>query len=82
MPYTLQRLASGSYDLVLDGEIVGSVTRDVTKGGEVRGWDAELLDDARPFPPPFAEVAHRFETFAAAASWLGDPTFVPDEAIL
>ncbi|MET3485853.1 hypothetical protein [Methylobacterium sp. 1973] len=71
MPYTLQRLAAGSYDLLLDGTVVGSVTRDVTKGGDVRGWHAELLDAAPPMPAPFKQEAHRFETLEAAVAWLG-----------
>ncbi|WP_244413375.1 hypothetical protein [Methylobacterium radiotolerans] len=37
MPYTLQRLAAGSYDLLLDGDVVGSVVRSLSKGGDVRG---------------------------------------------
>lgn len=34
MPYTLQRLAAGSYDLLLDGDVVGSVVRSLSKGGD------------------------------------------------
>ncbi len=37
MPYTLQRLAAGSYDLLLDGDVVGSVVRSLSKGGDIRG---------------------------------------------
>ncbi|MBP2505564.1 hypothetical protein ABID82_006576 [Methylobacterium sp. PvP062] len=70
MPYILQRLAAGSYDLLLDGEIVGSVVRSVSKGGDVRGWHAELLEDAPPRPAPFMQVAHRFDTLEAAVTWL------------
>ena len=33
MTYTLHQLAAGSYDLALDGVIVGDVVRDVTPGG-------------------------------------------------
>ncbi len=50
MPYTLHRLAAGSYDLLLDGAAIGSVTRDVTKSGLVRGWDVELLSADPPLP--------------------------------
>ncbi|APT35079.1 hypothetical protein MCBMB27_05788 (plasmid) [Methylobacterium phyllosphaerae] len=37
MPYTLQRLAAGSYDLLLDRDVVGSVVRSLSKGGDIRG---------------------------------------------
>ena len=30
MPYTLKRLAPGSFDLILDGEVVGNLVRDVS----------------------------------------------------
>ncbi|MER2269537.1 hypothetical protein [Methylobacterium oxalidis] len=60
MSYTLQRLAAGSYDLVLDGEIVASVIHDISAGGDVRGWRAELLDDALPFPAPFMKPVQAF----------------------
>lgn len=33
MTYTLHQLASGSYDLALDGVIVGGVVRETTAGG-------------------------------------------------
>ncbi len=55
MPYMLHRLAAGSYDLIREGTVVGSVVRDVTKGGDVRGWHAELLSAAAPLPPPFGQ---------------------------
>jgi len=42
MTYRLVRLAPGSYDLELDGEIIASVVRD----GERGGWSVELLDAA------------------------------------
>jgi hypothetical protein len=70
MPYILHRLAAGSYDLIRDGTVVGSVVRDVTKGGDVRGWHAELLSVASPLPPPFTQAAHRFDTLEAAVAWL------------
>ncbi|MGV7034820.1 hypothetical protein [Methylobacterium symbioticum] len=79
MPYTLQRLAAGSYDLLLDGEFVGSVVRDLSGGGDVRGWQAELLSAAPPMPTPFTKEAHRFETLEAARKWL-DATITEDEA--
>jgi hypothetical protein len=76
MPYTLHRLAAGSYDLLLDGKIVASVVRDITDDGDVRNWQAELLDDTPPLPVPFTKSAHRFKTLDAAVDWLGDGTIV------
>ncbi|WP_246686466.1 MULTISPECIES: hypothetical protein [unclassified Methylobacterium] len=33
MPYSLKRLAPGSFDLILDGQVVGSLVRDVSRDG-------------------------------------------------
>ena len=71
MPFTLQRLAAGSYDLLLDGEIVGSVVRGLSKGGATLDWYAELLESAPPRPAPFIQEAHRFDTLEATIAWLG-----------
>jgi hypothetical protein len=74
MPYTLHRLAAGSYDLLLNGEIVASVVQDITADGDVRSWQAELLSDTPPLPAPFTEPAHCFKTLEEAVAWLGDAT--------
>jgi hypothetical protein len=50
------------------------VTRDITRGGVVKGWDVELLSAAPPLPAPFTQEAHRFETLEAAIAWLGGAT--------
>jgi len=71
MPYTLHRLAAGSYDLLLEGMVVGSVVREVAKNGYVRGWRAELMSGEPPLPAPFTQEAHEFKSFEAAVSWLG-----------
>ncbi|TXM58414.1 hypothetical protein [Methylobacterium sp. WL120] len=73
MTYTLNRLAAGSYDLVLDGIIVGSVVREVSADGGHRAWHAELLEDLPPDrrPIPFTEIEHAFPTLDAATAWLG-----------
>ena len=71
MPLTLQRLAAGSYDLLLDGDIVGSVVRGLSKSGDVLDWCAELLESAPPWPAPFSQEAHRFDTLEATVAWLG-----------
>ena len=70
MPYTLQRLAPGSFDLMLDGEVVGSLVRDVSKDGFEGDWTAEVLSDDPPFPAPFTRETHQFSTLRAAADWL------------
>lgn len=73
MTYTLHLLAPGSYDLALNGVIVGGVVRETMVGGGVTGWCAELLEDlpAATRPRPFDCVEHRFPTLEAAATWLG-----------
>ena len=42
MPYTLHKLAPGSYDLKLDGDLIGGV---VKNGPRAATWTAELLND-------------------------------------
>jgi len=80
MAYTLHRLAPGSYDLLLDGKIVGSVVRNISAEGDIRGWRAELIEDLAPEqrPEPFTEAEHAFRTFNAAWAWLGDPVVTQD----
>ncbi|GJE43774.1 hypothetical protein [Methylobacterium soli] len=73
MTYTLHPLAPGSYDLALNGVIVGGVVREVSPGGTAKGWRAELLDEIPPEqrPAPFCEIEHQFRSLEAAAEWLG-----------
>jgi hypothetical protein len=80
MAYKLHRLAAGSYDLVLDGKIIGSVVRNVSVSGDLRGWRVELIEDLSPEqrPEPFTEIEHAFRTFNAAWAWLGDPDVIED----
>ncbi|WP_245436546.1 hypothetical protein [Methylobacterium sp. V23] len=71
--YALHRLAPGSYDLVRDGEVIGSVVREVRGGTGYDIWHAELLDDPTPEkrPPPFSTVDHTFSTLDAVLAWHG-----------
>ncbi|MCJ2070006.1 hypothetical protein MKK75_14575 [Methylobacterium sp. J-030] len=73
MTYTLQQLAAGSYDVLLDGHPVAALVCEVDRSEAVRGWLIELLDDASPAerPAPFTAQSHAFETRAAALEWLG-----------
>ena len=77
MTYTLHRLAPGSYDLCLDGELMGGVVR-ISRHHKT--WIAELLVDAPPEarPQPFTEVEHTFSSFVQLQRWLGDaPVYAP-----
>lgn len=71
MPYTLSRLAPGSYDVLLDGAVIASLVR----SGETHNatWTAELLTDVPPpeRPAPFTEIEHSFGSLEDARQWLG-----------
>jgi hypothetical protein len=58
MTYSLSQLAPGAYDLLLNGEVVGSVVRNSSY--QPYTWTAELLEDLPPArrPAPFTEVEH------------------------
>ena len=73
MTYRLIRLAPGSYDLELDGQIVASVVRDGDRGHHAVRWVAELLDETGPRPEPFSEAVHEFGSFDDVTRWLGQP---------
>ncbi|MCJ2107213.1 hypothetical protein MKK70_17850 [Methylobacterium sp. E-041] len=70
MPYTLKRLAPGSFNLILDGQVVGSLVRDVSRDGHEGDWTAEPLADSPPFLAPFTSETHKFTNLKAAADWL------------
>jgi hypothetical protein len=78
MTYTLHQLAVGSYDLALDGIIVGSVIQAVSPGGEARGWRATLLDELTPdqWPAPFRGIEPPFRSLEAAMAWLDGAAIV------
>lgn len=72
MSYKLFKLAPGSYDLALNGVIIGSVVQDPENPGI---WSAELLIDPEPQnrPPPFTQLVHEFGSFEELRRWLGTP---------
>lgn len=73
MPYILERLAPGSYDVLLDGEAVASLVGDTDKRSMRTVWFAELLSDPAGTrrPAPFTKTVHRFDSLGAACEWLG-----------
>ena len=73
MTYRLSWLASGSYDVLLNGVIIASLVR--SGPGENATWTAELLADLPPSerPAPFTEQEHTFPSLRDAQQWLGIP---------
>jgi hypothetical protein len=73
MTYSLIQLAPGAYDLLLNGELMGSVVRVKTQQGAT--WYAELLEDLprSKRPAPFIEIEHNFSSLEALCEWLGAP---------
>jgi hypothetical protein len=80
MPFTLHKLAPGSYDLKLDGELIGGV---VKNGPRAATWRAELLDDGPcdALPSPFTKAEHKFPTLDAVLAWLGGAEIAEDSSI-
>ena len=73
MAYELIKLAPGSYDLLLNGDIIGSVVRNTSR--YLVTWSAELLLDVPPEqrPTPFIYIEHEFTTLEEVRAWLGSP---------
>jgi hypothetical protein len=73
MTYSLTQLAPGAYDLLLNGEIIGSVVRNGSR--QPYTWTAELLEDQPQGkrPAPFKEIEHDFPTLEELCTWLDDP---------
>jgi hypothetical protein len=71
MPYTLSRLAPGSYDVLLNGVIIASLVRSSETHNAT--WTAELLENVHPRrrPAPFTEAEHTFRSLEEAEVWLG-----------
>ncbi len=78
MAYQLTQLAPGSYDLLLDGEIIGSVVRSGSHSDDVT-WTAELLEDSpmETRPTPFTQVEHTFTTLEDVCAWLKGAEVTP-----
>jgi hypothetical protein len=72
MPYTLERLAPGSYDVLLDGKAVAALVSETNRAMRTT-WVAELLDEppGGTRPAPFTKGAHKFDSLGAACEWLG-----------
>lgn len=73
MTYRLQKLAPGSYDVILNGVIIASLVRvEAFRADGVR-WVAELLVDLPrdERPAPFTESEQTFGTVEEACAWLG-----------
>jgi hypothetical protein len=67
-PYTLYRLAPGSYDIDLNGHTFGCLVR------TGNGWVAELLSGSgNVMPLPLTKPEHEFDLLAEAFIWLGRP---------
>jgi hypothetical protein len=73
MTYCLIKLAPGAYDLLLHGEVVGSVVRSSSR--QPYTWTAELLEDLPRSrrPLPFREIEHDFPSLDELCTWLGNP---------
>lgn len=73
MTYALERLAPGSYDVILAGEVVASLVADTDNRTMRTTWFAELLTDppGKKRPAPFTRTAHKFDSLGAACEWLG-----------
>jgi len=71
MTYSLIQLAPGAYDLLLNGEVMGSVVRTGYRSPDTT-WTAELLEDLPPSkrPAPSVEIEHSFPTLEdVCADW-------------
>ena len=75
MTYNLIQLAPGAYDLLLNGQVMGSVVR-AGHSSKNTTWIAELLEDLPHSrrPAPFKEIEHDFATLEEVCAWLGNPS--------
>lgn len=69
--YTVEQLAPGSYDVLLDGTLAAALVHGID--GLDDGWRIDLLDK-KPFsdrPPPFTGQSHTFRSLQSTLDWLG-----------
>ena len=73
MTYTVEQLAPGSYDVLLDGGLIAALVRIVEREGLSDQWQIDLLEEALPadWPAPFTAQSHTFRSRLAALEWLG-----------
>ncbi len=74
MTYNLVQLAPGAYDLLLNGEVIGSVVRAGYRSTDTT-WTAELLENLPQTNrlAPFEEIEHDFAILEEVCAWLGNP---------
>jgi hypothetical protein len=77
MSYRLTKLASGSYDVWLNGTIIASLVRSGQTDDAT--WTAELLVEPPPgeMPAPFTAPEHSFASLEEARGWLSAPAEGP-----
>lgn len=68
MTYTVEQLAPGSYDVLLDGALVAALVRVVDRQGLSDQWQMDLLeeDPSVDLPTPFTSQNHTFHSRLAA----------------
>jgi hypothetical protein len=73
MTYTVEQLAPGSYDVLLDDVVIAALVRVVSRSGPTDMWQIELLDEipAAWRPAPFTSQWRTFNSRLAALEWLG-----------
>ena len=73
MTYTVEQLAPGSYDVLLDGIAIAALVRVVSGNKPSDTWQIELLDEMPETerPAPFTSQWHTFKSRSAALEWLG-----------
>ena len=73
MTYTVEQLALGSYDVLLDGSPVAALVRVIERQGLSDQWQIDLLEETSPAdrPTPFTAQSHTFQSRLAALKWLG-----------
>ncbi|WP_456684894.1 hypothetical protein [Bradyrhizobium sp. P5_C11_2] len=82
MTYTVEELAPGSYDVLLDGIVIAALVRGISRSGPSDMWQIELLDEmaAAQRPAPFTSQWRTFESRPAALAWLGIKETDPEKA--